>query len=123
MGHTYSSLFYHVVFSTKNRDALITDDLRERLYDYMGGVVRSEFGESVRIGGMPDHVHGLLIIKPSVSISDAMAKWKSHRPGYPAGTTEKHHELRAGFRRGALSTEPGWRDLQNRGRICAIAIL
>jgi REP-associated tyrosine transposase len=77
MGHTFSNLLVHVVFSTKSRSPMLRDNLRPRLYEYMVGVARGEFGSAVRIGGTADHIHALLAIGPDVSVSDAMWKWKS----------------------------------------------
>ena len=82
MGHTYSDLLCHVVFSTKERRAAICESWRQRLYEYMAGIARQEFGHALRIGGTDDHVHGLLKIKPSISVSEAMSKWKSLSSGW-----------------------------------------
>ena len=77
MGHTYSRLLFHVVFSTKERRPLIHESFGPRLYDYMGGIARHEFGRSLGVGGAADHVHGLLSVNPAVSVAEAMRKWKS----------------------------------------------
>jgi putative transposase len=44
MSDTYTSLLYHVVFGTKHRAPLITDEIREPLYQYIGGIVRAAGG-------------------------------------------------------------------------------
>jgi len=77
MGHTHSSILVHVVFTTKGRRNLIAKALRQRLHRYMGGVARAEFGRALKIGGTDNHVHGLLSLSPSVSVAEAMRKWKS----------------------------------------------
>src|SRR5947208_145312 len=69
MGNTYASLVAHIIFCTKERAPLITAESRERLYEYMGGIIRRERGSLLEIGGMPDHVHLLLRYKASVSLS------------------------------------------------------
>jgi len=35
---SYTSLLFHCVFATKERRALISDDLQTRLWAYMGGI-------------------------------------------------------------------------------------
>lgn len=40
MAHSYTSIMVHYVFSTKNRRKIITPDLEERLWPYMGGIAR-----------------------------------------------------------------------------------
>ena len=42
MGHTFSNLLVHVIFSTKNRQPTIVAVLREKLYGYMAGVANGE---------------------------------------------------------------------------------
>jgi REP element-mobilizing transposase RayT len=82
MGHTYSEILVHVVFSTYQRRNLLAQDFQERPRQYMTGVARREFGEVIRIGGTDDHIHGLLRMRPDVSISTAMRKWKSLSSGW-----------------------------------------
>lgn len=53
---TYTQLLLHIVYSTKHREPWITPDLAERLYLYIGGIVRAEKGVLYDIGGA-DHVH------------------------------------------------------------------
>ena len=40
MSQSYTNLLYHVIFSTKDRQSLITDAHQSRLYDYIGGTIR-----------------------------------------------------------------------------------
>lgn len=78
MPGTYTNLLYHLVFSTKERRPLITDRFREDLYKYMGGIVRGEDGVLIEIGGIADHVHLLVKLKPVVALSDFMRVLKAN---------------------------------------------
>ena len=40
MPSAFTQNFYHTVFSTRHRAMLITPELEERLYPFMGGIVR-----------------------------------------------------------------------------------
>lgn len=82
MGHTYTNLLVHVVFSTKARARLIDAGLRPRLYEYMAGVAKHEFGHALEIGGTEDHLHGLLSLRADVAPADALRKWKSLSSGW-----------------------------------------
>jgi putative transposase len=64
--HLYQ-LTFPIVFSTKDRAPLIREEFREDLYKYMGGIVRGEGGTTIEIGGMPDHIHWLVIMKTEPS--------------------------------------------------------
>ena len=86
MGHTYSRLLFHTIFGTKDRMPLILESFRERLYEYMAGLARNEFGRALAIGGTEDHVHGLLSLRTDVSIAEAMRKWKSLSSGWVGKT-------------------------------------
>jgi REP element-mobilizing transposase RayT len=65
MSGTYSNLLYHVNFSTKFRYPLITNAIRADLHAYLGGIVREREGIALAVGGMPDHAHLLLKLKPA----------------------------------------------------------
>ena len=82
MGHSYTNILLHVVFGTKGRLARIEAGWRQRLYEYMAGVAKTEFGHALKIGGTGDHVHALLSMNNDVSISDAMRKWKCLSSGW-----------------------------------------
>ena len=60
MANTYTSLHYHLVFSTKNRERWITPDLEPRLWAYLGGIAKENKMTPIQIGGVEDHVHVLL---------------------------------------------------------------
>lgn len=40
MANTYTSLNYHLVFSTKNRHPWIAAEIETRVWKYMGGIAR-----------------------------------------------------------------------------------
>ncbi len=44
MPATYSNLLYHILFSTKDRERLITEEFKEELYRYIAGIAREEGG-------------------------------------------------------------------------------
>lgn len=72
MAHSYVSALFHCVFSTKERRKLITHDLQERLWSYMGGIARENKMRALSIGGVEDHVHLLLSIPSTLSIASSM---------------------------------------------------
>jgi REP element-mobilizing transposase RayT len=78
MPGTYTKLFYHVVFSTKNRANFISTAIEEELYKYLAGVVRGIGGSCIAVNGMPDHVHLLTILPPKLALSDGLREIKSN---------------------------------------------
>jgi REP element-mobilizing transposase RayT len=82
MPGTYSQILLHIVFSTKYRHAWITDEIADRLYAYIGGIVRGEGGTLFDIGGTEDHVHLYLRWRPDRTVSDLMRATKSKSSGW-----------------------------------------
>ncbi|MBS1728270.1 MAG: IS200/IS605 family transposase [Armatimonadetes bacterium] len=73
---TYLSLNVHIVFSTKNRNPYLQGELQTRAHEYMGGTVRGLGAIPLEIGGVEDHVHLLLRIKATHSISNLVQEIK-----------------------------------------------
>ena len=78
MASTFTNLLFHVVFSTKYRRNVISNDVQDRLYEYIGGIVRAQKGQLIEIGGMPDHVHFLAKLSPTLAISDVLRVIKAN---------------------------------------------
>jgi putative transposase len=72
MSHSYISSLYHCVFSTKDRRKIIDADLQTRLWPYLGGIARDNRMKALAVGGVEDHVHLLLSLPSTMTISMAM---------------------------------------------------
>jgi putative transposase len=72
MANTFSFLNIHCVFSTKERVPVLTPEIRERLWPYLGGIARQNGFEAKCVGGVADHVHALLSLSTSIAISKAI---------------------------------------------------
>ena len=82
MSQSYTNLIYHIVFSTKNRESLITDEIKPRLYEYIGGILRNKGGVALAIGGMNDHIHVLAKLHPDESLSSVLRDLKANSSGW-----------------------------------------
>jgi REP element-mobilizing transposase RayT len=69
MAHTYTSLFYHIVFSTKYRVRYIRPEIEQQVWEYMGGVMRQHKLTALQIGGIDDHIHALIMALPTLAPS------------------------------------------------------
>jgi REP element-mobilizing transposase RayT len=69
MANTYTSLYYHMVFSTKNRVACINSDTEQRIWEYIGGIARDNKMTALRVGGVEDHIHALVKAPPTLAPS------------------------------------------------------
>ncbi|HOE65463.1 MAG TPA: IS200/IS605 family transposase [Candidatus Hydrogenedentes bacterium] len=71
MGHTYTQCFVHFVFSTKERRNLIVESIRERLWEFIGGIARKNGMMAITIGGTGNHVHVLIALPATMDIAKA----------------------------------------------------
>ena len=69
MANTFTQLYYHIVFSTKNREPWLIPSVQVRLWPYIGGIARSHGMVALEVGGVDDHIHVLLSARPTISVS------------------------------------------------------
>ncbi len=91
MPQSFTCLLYHLVFSTKDRRPWLATDIRERLYPYVGGIVRTQNGVALSIGGTEDHIHILARIHQTVGVADLLRDVK-------AGSSKWVHDTFPEFR-------------------------
>jgi putative transposase len=69
MPSTHLSLHYYIVFSTKDRRLQIEDEWSARLHEYLGGLTRAASAIPECIGNATDHVHLLVGLKATHTLS------------------------------------------------------
>ena len=72
MAHTFANLLTPVIFSTKDRQPLLTPHLRTDLLAYLGGIGRNIHGKLMDSNARPDHVHCLLSLPPALAVAEAL---------------------------------------------------
>jgi len=72
MPNTYTRIHLHVVFAVKFRQALISKEWKERLHQYITGIIQRYQHKVLAINSMPDHVHILFGMRPDQSLSELM---------------------------------------------------
>jgi REP element-mobilizing transposase RayT len=103
MAHTFTNLLTHIIFSTKERVPCISADLKPKLHAYMGGIVRELKGKAYSIDGTNDHVHLLVSLPPSISLSDAMRIIKTNSSGWVHNLDARHRTFAWQIGYGAFS--------------------
>jgi putative transposase len=78
VAQTFTSLLFHVVFSTKDRLDLIPAELEPKLYAYFGGIVENQGGRLLAAGGTANHVHLLISHSKSLALVDTMEGLKKN---------------------------------------------
>jgi REP element-mobilizing transposase RayT len=72
MANTYTQIHIQFVFAVKYRDGLIHLSFKDELYQYIAGIIKNHNHKLLAINGMPDHIHILVGMRPTQSISDLM---------------------------------------------------
>lgn len=67
---SYRQVFLHIVFGTKFREHSINHENEIELYKYIWGVVKNKNSVLHQINGMPDHIHLLSDLHPTISLSN-----------------------------------------------------
>ena len=57
MPQSFTKLYAHLIFSTKNRQPFLDEKIRPRVYGYLATIARSIDSPFVVVGGVADHVH------------------------------------------------------------------
>jgi REP element-mobilizing transposase RayT len=86
MANTYTSLYYHIIFSTKNRHPWINPQIEQRLWEYLGGIARQHKMSALQIGGAPDHIHSLILAPATLSPSQIAQRLKGDSSKWIHGT-------------------------------------
>jgi putative transposase len=112
MGSTYTSLHFHIVFSTKERRGLIATAWRARLHEYLGGTVRGLGGVAETVGGVEDHVHILASLNATHRLADFLRELKKASSVWSAENHERAFAWQEGY--AAFSVSPTHRDAVRR---------
>ncbi|GAB6013406.1 IS200/IS605 family transposase [Viscerimonas tarda] len=86
----YRQILYHIVFRTKHSQQSITPEHSRVLYAYIMGIIKNKNCTLFRINGMPDHIHILSDLHPSVALADyikdikvSSSKWMKESGYFP----------------------------------------
>ena len=82
MADTFDQIYIQVVFAVKNRQALISNTWENDLYKFITGIVQNRGNKLLAIGGMADHVHIFLGMKPAECLSDLIREIKKSSNTY-----------------------------------------
>jgi len=76
MAQSLSKVYVHITFSTKDRQQLIDENIRESLFKYLGGVCKGLECNPVQVGGHANHVHILCLLSRKVAQMDLLEELK-----------------------------------------------
>ena len=79
---TYTQILYQIVFSTKERVAVMEKPRRADLFKYIWGILNKSNCHLYQINGVEDHLHILTHLHPSVALADLVKNIKIASSGF-----------------------------------------
>ena len=76
MPQSLARLHIHLIFSTKNREPLLRESIRDSLHGYLATVLQNFGCPPVLINSVEDHVHILFELGRTVAVSEAVEECK-----------------------------------------------
>jgi len=76
MSQTLTSLFVQLVFSTKNRERLITPEVEPDLFAYMGGILKIHQSRLIDPDRTDDYVHLLVSQSKNIALASLLKEVK-----------------------------------------------
>ena len=92
MAQSLSQIMLHLIFSTKDREPIIPNELQDELYRYLASACNAHGSHAYRVGGTADHVHIACTLSRTVTVSKLLeevkkssSKWIKERDRRCAG--------------------------------------
>ena len=82
MANTYTQIYIQIVFAVQGRQSLIQPERNDELQKYITGIVTNQGQKLIAINNMPDHLHLLIGLKPTVALSDLVRDIKAGSSGF-----------------------------------------
>lgn len=82
MANTYTQNYVQIIFTVQGRYNFIQEKLRDQVEKYICGIVNKNRSKPLAIYCNPDHVHILIGLHPSISISDMVRDIKAGSSKY-----------------------------------------
>ncbi|MCD8167115.1 MAG: transposase [Bacteroides sp.] len=76
MAQSLSKLYVHLIFHVRYPACTIHSSHIDRLYAYIGTVIRNNDCIPIQIGGMPDHIHVLCVLSKNLSMAKLVEEIK-----------------------------------------------
>jgi putative transposase len=82
MTATYSQIFIQIVFSVKSRKNLIPQENLEEVFEYIAGIIRNKGQKPIIVGGVSNHIHVFIGLKPGVNVSAMVRDIKNNSTNF-----------------------------------------
>jgi putative transposase len=76
MGTSFSSMYVHLTFGTKDGSPSLVSDMRTRMHAYLAGILKAQKELAIMVSGPADHVHVLMSLSHDRALSDVVEALK-----------------------------------------------
>jgi REP element-mobilizing transposase RayT len=94
---SYTNLNYHIVFSTKNHVPFLDEPEMNRLFEYIGGVIKNMKATLLLVGGTTDHIHIAVRLHPELSIVEFVRTVKTNASKWVHDTLSENFSWQEGY--------------------------
>ena len=77
MPQSLSNILVHLIFSTKNREPLINDNIAAELHPYLAALFRVRESPALTINGTEDHIHALFALSRTQTVAGIVEEVKT----------------------------------------------
>jgi REP element-mobilizing transposase RayT len=81
MSQSLAKVYVHAIFSTKNREPCLAESWRDELFKILGGAANGIGCQSLVMGGVADHIHGLFALGRTITIKMTSSLWINQTQG------------------------------------------
>jgi len=67
---TYTQIIYHIIFGTKYHQQVLHKANRQKLFQYITGILQNKNCHLYQINGIENHIHILFHLHPTIALSD-----------------------------------------------------
>lgn len=111
MAQSLSQVYVHITFSTKNRELLIDDEIKPRLFEYLGGICNRLECQPLQVGGYDDHIHILCMLSKKLTQIKLMEEVKKSSSKWIKTVDEKYQNFYWQNGYGIFSVNPSETDV------------
>ncbi|MES2110400.1 MAG: IS200/IS605 family transposase [Bacteroidota bacterium] len=104
MPHSYSAIWVHLIWSTKNREPVLIPSLKKEVYQVINEIAVDHEIYLDCINGVEDHVHLLVRLRTDQCVADVAKTIKGNSWDYFKDIPEKYITWQDGF--AAFSVSP-----------------
>lgn len=76
MAQSLSKVYVHIVFHTKYSKPLIRPEVEPELYNYIGAIINANDSVPIKINGVENHIHILVILSKNIPLSKLLEEIK-----------------------------------------------